>query len=372
MNFQKLTDFLDYLPQEGIPACDMSVWKDHKEIYRHSAGMGRLPDPDAVAYIYSCTKIMTVCAAMTLFEQGKFVMNTPVSDFLPEYAHLRVRTPDGSSVPAKKPVTMLQLFTMTSGWAYDFDDPAIAELKEKTNGRCSTREVARAVAKIPLHFEPGERFLYGFSHDILAAVIEVITGEKFSDYVRRVILDPLGMKSTTFTPTPEIMARMEPQFTYKAATGETLPDTVHNVYILGPDHESGGAGAISCVDDMAKLADCLTHFGMGAAGKRILSRQTVEYMRAPKLTEAQRSTFIWKHLGTSYTYGIGMRVCDNLQGGCMLPIGEFGWGGAAGALFVCSPELGISAYYAQHMRPNREEYVHPRLMNILAACATEE
>jgi len=369
MDFSKLEEFLDTLPGIGIPTGDMTVWQNHKEIYRHSTGIYGLPDPDGLYYLYSNSKIITVCAAMTLFEKGEFVMSTPVADFLPEYADYQVMAGGGIyTVPGKKPITMKDLFCMTSGLGFDVSHPLIAEAVEKTGGRCPTREFIREIARIPFSYEPGERYLYGFSHDILAAVVEEISGESFNSYVKHSILDPLGMKNTTFVATDEVKAKMVPEYIFNDRQNKAMDAHCMNPYVFGPEYESGGAGGISSLNDMATLADALTNFGMGANGNRILRKETVEYMRTPKLTPAQRSTFAWKHLIPSYTYGLGMRVLDNPYGHIHMPVGEFGWAGAAGALFVCSPELGISAYYAQHMLNDKEDYVHPRLLNLLAEC----
>ncbi|MBP5270587.1 MAG: beta-lactamase family protein [Clostridia bacterium] len=371
MDFKKLDEFIDSLPEHKIPACDLSVWQDHKEIYRRSAAQYRdmLPRPDGRYFIYSCSKVITCAAAMTLIERGRMLLETPLSEIIPEFASVRVAQKGGTyTVPASRPILVRDLFCMTSGFGYNLTSAEIRRVRERTGGVCPTLETVKAMAGIPLAFEPGEYFLYGLSHDILAAVIEVLADERFGDYVKRAIFDPLGMENSGFRLTDEIKPFMEKQYRLNDRTGQAEEMKLFNMYILGDGYESGGAGVISTVNDMARFADALACGGVGATGERILSEASIELMRTPMLNFRQRSTFIWPQLGSAYSYGLGVRTLINPRGGALLPLREFGWAGAAGALMICSPELKLSAYYAQHMLNNREEFVHPRLRNVIAAC----
>ena len=141
-----------------------------------------------------------------------------------------------------------------------------------------------------------------------------------------------------------------------------------NMYVIGSEYESGGAGLVSTVGGMIKFADALACGGVGANGGRILSRASIEMMRTPMLNDNQRKTFVWDQLGSSYSYGLGVRTHVDPRGGCLMPVGEFGWSGAAGAMLLSSPELKLSVYYAQHMLNNKEATIQPRLRNVIAAC----
>ena len=140
-----------------------------------------------------------------------------------------------------------------------------------------------------------------------------------------------------------------------------------NTHILGPDYDSGGAGMISCPEDYILFADAMANGGVGKTGAQILSPATIDLMRTNCLTEEQRRTFSWAQLA-GYGYGFGVRtMIDRAGGGSIGPIGEFGWGGAAGALVYISPEKKTAVYLAQHTLNPHEDKVLPELRNVVFA-----
>ena len=200
MDFRPLEEFFDRIPSYGVPGCDISVFINHEEVFRRQAGENK-PSPDGRYFVYSVSKVITCAAALTLMEKGLFLLDTPVSEILPDFAELRVLAGGGTyTVPATRPLLMRHLFCMTSGFGYNLTSAELRRVRDETRGACPTREAVRAMAKIPLNFEPGEKYLYGLSHDILAAAVEVLSGERFGDYVKRAIFDPLGMTESTFDP----------------------------------------------------------------------------------------------------------------------------------------------------------------------------
>lgn len=369
MNFGKLDALLRHLSDYGIPTCDLTVWQDHKELYRGASATEALPSPDALYFMYSCSKVITCAAALQFYEKGRFLLHTPVSEFLPEFAQLRVNRANGAGIdPASKTMTMGQLFTMTSGLNYNLSTSHIAKMREATGGRCPTREAVRAIAKAPLNFEPGEHFLYGLSHDVLAAAVEVMADESFGEYVRKNIFEPLGMTDSHYHVTPDVEARMAKQYLFDDKTHHADEVPKKNAYILGPDYESGGAGMISSLHDMIRFADAMACGGIGATGARILAPSTVALMKTPMLTPAQKETFVWKMFRGGYSYGLGVNVQTDKTFGMLSPLGEFGWQSAAGSLMCCDTENKVSIFYAQHMLHNQEAYVHPRIRNVVYAC----
>ena len=182
MNFENLKATLDRYVGKYYPGIDMCVHHKGKEIFRYQAGYSnhetKTPvDPNALYYIFSCTKPGTCTAALQLLEKGYYRLSDPVYEYIPEYKDMvvRVQKPNGGFdyVKPKSPVTVGQLFSMTSGIDYNFRTEAIDKLREGTNGKMPTLEVVKAFAKNPLHFHPGERFLYGLNHDVLGGLIEV-------------------------------------------------------------------------------------------------------------------------------------------------------------------------------------------------------
>lgn len=369
-NFTYLDRYLESLLDFGFPLYDCTVFVEHKEVYRRRGG--KIGAPGSRYFLYSCSKPVTCAAALTLLEAGKYLLDDPVSAYLPEFGEVQVeeRLPGGGFYlrPPKAPIRIRHLFTMTAGLNYNLRTPAILEAIEKTGGRAPTREIARAIAKTPLSFDPGDRWQYSLCHDVLAALTEVIAGEKFRDYVKRVIFDPLGMTNTGYTvPAGCGLEAVNTQYRYndeKHIAEETEKKVTH---ILGPEYDSGGAGMVSCPEDYILFADAMANGGIGKSGAQILSPATIDLMRTNFLTEEQRRTFTWAQL-RGYSYGLGVRtMVDRAAGGSISPLGEFGWGGAAGALVYISPEKKAAVYLAQHTLNPHEDKVLPELRNVIFA-----
>ncbi|MBO5797610.1 MAG: beta-lactamase family protein, partial [Clostridia bacterium] len=315
--------------------------------------------------------------ALQLYEQGHFLLNTQVREFLPEYGEVTVRhrLPDGSEEirPATRPVLMRDLFAMSAGLTYDTNSPAFKELNARTNGAPTTREVAAAMAQSPLMFEPGEHWNYSMCHDVLAAVIEVISGQRFSDYLQENIFDPVGMPDTgAVVRFPEDkFARLAKQYAFNEQENKAHEIDRRCTFNLGPNHESGGGGLFSTLKDYTAFAAAMANGGMTKSGKRLLSPATIDLMRTNMLTEAATRDVNWIQLD-GYGYGLGVRtMIDKAVGGSNGSLGEFGWSGMAGAYLLVDPDRHLSVTYMQHMVNNLEAYVHPRLRNLTYACLEE-
>lgn len=373
MDFSKLTAYLDSLPLVGVPGCDLAVYRGHECLYRHVAGhrdvSGAEPmRGDEMYNLYSCTKVFTTCAAMQLIERGKLSLDDRVSDYLPAYASLAVK--DGDTVrPAKRAMTIRHLMSMQSGLDYEMETPAIGEALKATDGRATTRELVDTKARDPLSFEPGTNFLYSLSHDVLAAVIEVAGGMRFSDYLAVNIFAPLGLEDIGFTPKDD--GRMAAQFEYSDAVKKPVPLSAEaNNYRLTPNYESGGAGLIAGVADCIAFADAIACGGIGAGGARILSPEMIQLWSANQLGPKSRASFDeWRRLG--YSYGLGVRTRVSTLLGGRGQVGEFGWDGAAGAWMMIDPVNQLSAFFAMHVRNFGYCYdvIHPNLRNLIYEAA---
>ena len=373
MNFAPLGDFIESLIDIGIPSADVIVRRDHETLYRHMAGWrdreaGEALRGDELYFLYSCSKPITVTAAMQLFEKGLFLLDDPVYEYLPEFRDMTVRRGDGTVSKAEKPILIRHLFSMTAGMDYDMYTPALEALRAETGGRCPTREAVRALAKGPLSFEPGEHWQYSLCHDVLAGLVEVVSGQRFADYVKAHIFDPLGMARSAYHYPEGSDGLFAAQYLYddEKRAARRIPLTAEHVF--GPDYDSGGAGIISCVDDYAKFVDAMACGGVGETGEVILSPAAIDLMRANQLGPVQMKDFNWPQMA-GFGYGLGVRtLIDRAAGGLLSPVGEFGWGGAAGAFALIDPVNRLSVVYTQHMLNNMEPYVHPRLRNIVYAC----
>lgn len=382
MDFTYLDKFLDSLLEIGFPMYDTTVQVAGKEVYRRQGGYidvekKRTHEGKNLYFIYSCSKPITCAAALTLLEQGKINLSDPVSDYLPSYKELTVaeKREDGTVEirPAKTVMTLRHLFTHTSGLSYNRNTAPVNEVIAKTDKRAPTVQVCAAYAKSPLLFDPGEKWSYSLAHDVLAAVVEVVSGRRFSDYVRETVFAPLGMEDSSFATytashDPNNIPRFAQQYRFKSDFSGLDIVGLNCSYMFGSEYESGGAGVVTTAEDYIKFASAMAMGGIGANGARILAPSTVSLMRTDALNEQQRRTLTWKqYLG--YSYGLGVRtLVDRAAGGALSGLGEFGWGGAAGALTIFDPDSQVAVYHAQHTLSPREEYVFPRLRNIVFAC----
>ena len=356
----------------GIPGFDLIVYKDGECVLRH---MGGYADPDNKIpmsgkeryHIYSCSKLVTCVAAMQLWEKGLFSLDDNLSDYLPAFAEMTVKTEDGIK-KAENPILIRHLFEMTAGLSYNCRSPQIVSAMSETDGRCPTRETMKYLAKEPLLFEPGDRWEYSLCHDVLAALVEVISGEKFEVYVKKNIFDVAGMDRSTFMlPESEIDTITERYcFNNETKTAQNCGKHIGG-FKLGSEYASGGAGCISCLDDYILFAEMLTHKGVAPNGNRILSERSIDLMRADCLDEKTRPDFNWDAF-RGYGYGFGVRTfVSPAKGGSLTSLGDFGWGGAAGAYVHADPERELSIVYIQHMLNSQEPIVHTRLRNLIYA-----
>ena len=382
MNFQGLKDFLDnFVPTLGVPGSDTVVYKDHEEIFRYQSGYDdlslRTPVRRNATYnLYSCSKVATCVAAMQLIERGKILAYEPVSKYIPEFKDVKVRSngADGSSElrEAKSPMLIRHLFSMTSGLDYNLERPALKKVKETTNGRCPTLDVVRALAADPLNFDPGERYNYSLSHDVLGGLIEVVSGQKLGDYMKENIFDPLGMSRTSFDRSEERLSCLATQYTYDKSTGTPVEIGPGNRSVFGSEYQSGGGGLISCVDDYILLADALAHMGKGKSGERILSSFGVELLRSPIVPQEmfRKGNKCVQHRGYAYGYGVRVNV-DPAPVGNLTPKGAFGWDGAKLSIFSADPANKIAIFHAEHI-DGLHAMVMPRFFNAVYSCLDED
>lgn len=377
MNFKMLENFLDAITEWRIPGADCAVSYKGRPVFRYSAGYADIKQKKPVTSgnlynLYSASKVITCTAALQLFEKGKFLMTDPVREYLPEFREMyiqkRLENGETELVKAENSIKVQDLFTMTAGLSYDMDMPAIRTVKEKTQNRCPTRELVREIASAPLLFEPGTHWNYSLCHDVLGGLVEAVSGRKFGEYLEENIFAPLEMKDTGFYLTEEKKQKMASQYRFndEMDTAEEIPLT--NDYKLGSEYESGGAGVISSVDDYMKFANALSRQGKAENGERILCRHTIDLMRTNHLDEVSLKDFNWVQM-CGYGYGLGVRtLIDRAKGGSLSPVGEFGWGGAAGAYVMIDPDNEVAVFYAQHLLNNQEPFVHPRIRNLVYNC----
>ena len=338
----KTKAYLDFLLKEkNIPYLDICVGQGQDTLLRYFADKQDKATGKEQLYLYSCTKPLTVIGAMRLVERGIIGLDDPVEKYLPAYADTFVLNAKGEPTPTKNKMTLRHLFTMSGGLTYDIHTEPLQEIKKKTS---KTVDVVNAFIKTPLSFEPGERFQYSLCHDVLAAVVEVASGKRFAQYMQEEIFTPLGMTNTGFHDMPSAFADM-----YEAtADGGVRKIDAVNVLEIGPDYDSGGAGVISRVEDYAKFARALACGGITKDGYRLIEEVALrEIYKEQHSSLAVNNSFTCVQ-GEEYGYGLGMRTrLKETEWG--LPVGEFGWDGAAGAYLMVDPVHKISVVIGMHV-----------------------
>ncbi len=388
MDFSLMRDFLDRLCAWRVPGNCVTVHIDNKKVFSYTSGYENIEKKirmgeDKLFNMFSATKPLTAVAGLQLYEKGYFLLDDPLYDFIPEYRHMFIKDEDGNVREATNPITLRQLFTMTSGISYDYTSENIEAARRATNGRMDTLPTVKYIAKNPLLFEPGTDWAYGLGLDVLGAVIEVITGKKFRDYVKENIFEPLEMNDSFFH-MDDIADRVADMYFYhdseetdlvklqmggnNAESGWIEPTDKHPYLVLGPEFDSGGAGMTCSVSDYSKFATALANGGVGKNGERIISSGSIELMRTNQMEIAGKKLLHYpQHHG--YGYGFGVRtMVDRAVSGSNGSYGEFGWGGAAGAFVLIDPERRLSLFYAQHLLNPHEEYTIPRIRNVLYNC----
>ena len=393
MNFTNLKNFMDDMTRKFVPGNAASVYYHNREVFRYASGYadrehGVQMTGDELMFMYSCTKPATVVAAMQLLEKGKFLLSDPVEAYMPSFGDMTYTDSEGHVERVKHPMTIWNLFTMTSGLSYRPIPETLKIAHELTHGQMNTVDVINVLAREPLEFDPGTHWQYGRSHDALAALVETVSGMPFGRYVIQNVLEPLGIRDAHFRLTPDIEKRMACQYErrsegvsitdivraqqYGSPTGGTVENCgKKNELVYGPAYDSGGAGLIISVAEYARFASALANGGVGPNGERILARSTIDLMRRNQLSPELMKDFNFPHL-RGYGYGLGIRTCiDPSAASSIGSVGEIGWGGAAGATIMADPAREISVFYAHHMLNPMEDYYQPRLRNVVYSCFGE-
>ena len=379
MNFSRLKSFLDYeLPALGIPGSDTVIRVGGDEVFRHTTGFDSLREgtqltPDRLYNMYSCTKVATAVAATQLIERGEITATDPIYAYFPEFENMFVKVKDESGKvidlrPAKKQITIQHLLTMTSGMDYNTNSKSIEREIAATSGKAPTVAMCRAMANEPLEFDPGEGYYYSLSLDVMAAVVEVISGKRFGEYMAENIFLPIGMKDTGYHPDPTKNDRFAAHYLFDPNTksGTEIPfERCHCRF--GPEYDSGGGGIVSTVDDYILFVDALANGGVAKNGHRILSSRSIDLMRANALDPMQNKTFatLWN---SGYGYGYGVRTnIDPHPYGNLTPKGAFGWDGYKLCVAHADPENRLAMFHAEHMG-GLHNLVIPRLRNLIYSC----
>lgn len=306
---------------------------------------------DTLWRIYSMTKPVASIALMMLYEEGAFLLDDPLSMYLPEYADMTVLV-DGEQVPAQRPITIRQLFTHTAGFSYGFTERGVDALYREDHplGKQDLAAFSAHLAELPLAFEPGTRWNYSVSIDVIGRLVEVLSGQSFDRFLDERIFTPLGMEDTFFSVPDGKLDRFGTNHRMDPETGRLVVVEEPALGIRWRDTTlfSGGGGLVSTAADYMRLCRMLLRGGE-LGGVRLLSPRTVDFMarnHVPAAVLEQGGVF---GAGTTLGFGLGYAVVEDpvmLGGqstGAVASEGEYWWGGAAGTAFWIDPEQELIA-----------------------------
>jgi len=306
---------------------------------------------DAIFRIYSMTKPVTGVAMMILFEEGKWKLDDPVTDYIPEFKTLQVVTGVDAQgrptfEPMRRPPTMREVMSHTAGFAYGLNpaNPGDKMFAEKAPLQAAgLTQMIQRMSETPLLFQPGERWSYSAAVDVQGYLVEKLSGMPFGQFLQQRIFAPLKMVDTGFSVPGDKAGRIAAVYEVNAQTGKLAPMAARNGNPLPdvtrpPSLESGGGGLQSTLDDYARFAQMIANKGE-LDGVRILSPATVELMQTnvvPKSVLAKPTFFP----SFNETVGFGldvMVVMDPREAGRLEGKGTMSWEGAAGTWFWADP-----------------------------------
>ena len=299
---------------------------------------------DSIFRLASMTKPITSLAVMMLHEEGRFLLNDPVSKFLPEFKNPKVavanapneRAAEGFKlVPANREITIRDLLTHTAGLPSGTGGPTMDLARKLAQTRKPDDTLSSYIprlAALPLNFQPGTAWEYGPATDVLGRLVEVISGQPLDRFFQERIFAPLAMTDTYFYLPPDRL----PRLTTAYAKSESGLQKLTAPGPANPDGKyfSGAGGLASTAEDYLRYCQMMLNGGQ-LDGKRLVSRKTVELMTANHIGRIP----MWNDTLTGYRFGLGFRVREHTGEAALLGSdGSYGWGGAYGAFFWIDPK----------------------------------
>lgn len=383
---QRAQAIMDRYTQNGFCAGSSLLVLQHGEekLYAQSGWADResqIPvQRDTLFRLYSMSKPITGCAAMILLERGIIDLYEPVSQYLPGFKNCMVRG-RGTPEPISRPVRIRDLLSMTSGLPYGDEETQagkgalslFAEIGRQLHSETpmTTVEIANRMGENGLSFQPGERWMYGTSADVMGAVIEQASGMRFGEFLQKELFEPLGMKDTAFYVPEEKRARLTK--VYEETENGAVPIHTEHLGVCceqnsAPAFESGGAGLVSTLDDYAQFARMLRN--SGRLGETvILQPSTVRFFTAGSLEPWQEASFTSQFDGlTGFTYGNFMRVMkDPGRAFVNAGRGSYGWDGWLGPYFANDPENDLTILMMLQRKDSGTVSMTRELINLITA-----
>ncbi|MEM9833519.1 MAG: serine hydrolase domain-containing protein [Bacteroidota bacterium] len=335
---------------------------------------------DAIFRIASQTKLVTSIAVMMLYEQGYFLLEDPISKYIPAFANPKVlgsydsTSLEYTTVPANREVMIRDLLTHTAGIPYehplwartDFEIPFLASLDNIV-----LEDAIDQLASRPLVHQPGEHFSYGPNTDILGRLVEIVSGQSLAEYFREHIFTPLGMNDTYFYLPPEKADRLVTLFKKESADASlevSMEETYQNFPRRGEQtYYLGGAGLVSTAADYAKVCQIILNKGI-YNGVRLLGSLTVELMARNHIGDSE----VWDRRD-KFGYGL-MVITENSHYGDQAPVGSVKWGGAYCSEYTIDFENDLVMQVYTNVMPihNYSEFVRKYRVMVYQALVNED
>ncbi|MDP3853895.1 serine hydrolase [Phenylobacterium sp.] len=375
----RITDHLErnYIGPKKIMGCQVAVARHGHVAYQKSFGSmdlerGKPMADDAIFRIYSMTKPITSIALMTLYEKGYFQLNDPVSRYVPSWKNHRVwvagEGEDMVTEPLKRPVSFRDVLCHTGGFTYGGGLPGVGiqhpvdklyrELKIRSAGSTDTMAAfLDKLSQVPLLYQPGERWMYSLATDICGALVEVISGKPFAEYLQDEIFGPLGMVDTAFFVAPDKVDRFCANYQRGADKQlKLIDDPATSAFAAEPGFKSGGGGLTGTTADYLRFCEMLRRGGE-LDGHRVIGPRTLELMHMNHLAGGKDlSTMALGTFSETANDGVGFGLgfastMGQVETGT-LGTGDYYWGGAASTIFWVDPKEDLSVVFMTQLMPS--------------------
>ncbi|MEO1984075.1 MAG: serine hydrolase domain-containing protein [Fuerstiella sp.] len=328
----------------------------HLESYGYRNIENKVPMTDNTIFrIYSMTKSLTSAVVLMLVEDGKLNLDAPVSQFIPEFADVKVHTNNGGRTP-KRPPTVRDLLRHTSGLTYGlFGDSAVD--REYRDAQVLSPDddlpaFSVKVGRLPLEFDPGTQWKYSVASDVLGRIIEVVADASFEEVLQDRLLTPLKMVDTGFHVPDEKSDRFATVYSADESDelkAVDLPET--SSFRKAPKFLSGGGGLVSTIHDYFRFLLMISHGGSYEGG-RLLSRESIRLMTTNQLSQDVK----WIRFGDDIRHGVGFGLGFSVRQEMSKwdpdgRIGEYGWGGAASTHYWISPKDDLIVITMEQVKP---------------------
>jgi len=381
----RITEHLEtnYIEPQKIAGCQVVVSRHGHVAYHNSLGSmdierGKAMADDAIFRIYSMTKPLTSIALMQLYERGMFQLNDPIYRLLPDWReqqvyvsgegeHIQLRKPD-------RPMTMRHVLSHMTGLSYGATHHPVDKMYRTQGVRRTDGETLSSftdkLSNIPLHFAPGERWMYSYSTDVCGHLIELLSGMTLDRYFETHLFEPLGMTDTAFNVAEEKVGRFAAN--YERAPDKSLrliDDPATSTYLSTPSFLSGGGGLTSTTADYLRFCEMLRNGGK-LDDERIIGSRTLELMQRNHLPGGRdlAQLAIGDFSETAYEgvgFGLGFAMSLNEVDAGALGAGDYYWGGAASTIFWVDPLEDLIVVFMTQLMPSATFNFRGQLKNII-------